>query len=650
VIPEDRNELSIASRQTQYGRTDGSAHGVRRGIVSAVAALLVILPLAVAAASGILGYLELRDALTFDVRGLHALAIRTQALRLGLDEERDVVGYATKRLPLFRESYHKAAPQLALELRELETVSIDLAVPDGPNTARAIAAVHDRWVQLVAQPLMGRPRSAADIGAALRRDPPLITTYRKQQRILGKEIRDRIIAHQRSFSGLLFRIACLFLASVAMCALGISLGAWQLIRLDRARGRAEATLHEREILFARDRSWSRSFARAVLPPSLPAVTGCRFDAVYEPGANDRHVGGDWYDAVRLVDGRVLVSIGDVAGSGVEAAVVMGAMRQIMRGIAQLHADPALMLDAADRALRLEHHDVFVTAWVGIIDLVTRELTFSSAGHPPALLTSPAGTMMELRDLALPLGLREGHQGTSTTLVLDEGSMLALYTDGLSEETHDVLVGEALVRQAVQETSRRPWLRPASEIQRRVLLNGSMDDVAILVARVNFAEAERHIRRVVFDVQDASAAREARDVVLGIVAARAFRPDERANVAVVFGELIGNVVRHVSGASEVQIAVDCGGPQTVLHVLDRGLGFRHTSLLPPDPMAESGRGLFLVSALTGEFTVAQREGGGSHARATLVGGSPQALVCSALESAERASQAGDLHNPLWAEST
>ena len=61
-----------------------------------------------------------------------------------------------------------------------------------------------------------------------------------------------------------------------------------------------------------------------------------------------------YDALRLVDGRVVFSIGDVAGSGLEAAVTMGNMRQIIRGIAQVHADPALMLDAADRALRLEH--------------------------------------------------------------------------------------------------------------------------------------------------------------------------------------------------------------------------------------------------------------------------------------------------------
>lgn len=116
------------------------------------------------------------------------------------------------------------------------------------------------------------------------------------------------------------------------------------------------------------------FQRAVLPASLPHVSGCTFDAIYEPGFGDQ-LGGDWYDAVQLADGRILLSIGDVTGSGLDAAVVVGVVRQIIRGISQLHADPMLILDAADRALSLEYPDVYVSVWVGLIDLVTRTLTY-----------------------------------------------------------------------------------------------------------------------------------------------------------------------------------------------------------------------------------------------------------------------------------
>jgi PAS domain S-box-containing protein len=79
-----------------------------------------------------------------------------------------------------------------------------------------------------------------------------------------------------------------------------------------------------------ERIWSAAFQRAVLPASLPRVRGCFLDAVYQPGLGNVRAGGDWYDAVHLLDGRILVSIGDVCGGGLEAAVVVGVARQVNR--------------------------------------------------------------------------------------------------------------------------------------------------------------------------------------------------------------------------------------------------------------------------------------------------------------------------------
>jgi serine phosphatase RsbU (regulator of sigma subunit)/anti-sigma regulatory factor (Ser/Thr protein kinase) len=601
--------------------------GAGLGIMSLIATLLAIVPLCVAVGVGCLGYSELRDALTFDVRGLHALAVRSEALRLALAQDAAIEQYATTGRPVFRQHYLSAQRPLALALRELATISSDPTITGGQASVAVLYSLYDRWSRTVAGPIAKRSRPVGEDRRTRLRDIALIGDYRSEIRKLGRAIRDHIVLHQRSFSSQLFHIAMLFLGSIAMAVLGVGLGAVQLRLLERRRQGAEAALRERELLHARDRSWSRSFARAVLPPRLPVVTGCRFDAVYEPGANDRQVGGDWYDAMQLVDGRILVSIGDVAGSGVEAAVVMGVARQIMRGIAQLHADPALMLDAADRALRLEHDDVFVTAWVGVIDLVTRRLVYASAGHPPALLAWPDGTLVELRDGALPLGVREGHQARSTRLELPDGALLVLYTDGLSEATHDVLVGETRVRAAASAIASLPWSAPAREMQRRVLAEAATDDVAILVSRFDLQETERCIRRMTCDASDMDAARALRAAFLAVLRERDFRPADYQNAELVFGELLGNVVRHADGDRRVEIAIDCGGARTVLHVFDWGPGFRHSSRLPADPYAESGRGLFIVAALTLEFTVTEREGRGSHARATLVGGSPEPLMSS-----------------------
>ena len=376
---------------------------------------------------------------------------------------------------------------------------------------------------------------------------------------------------------------------------------------------------ERERLYEHERRWSTTFQRAVLPLTLPKVAGCTFDAVYEPGLGDAQVGGDWYDAVHLMDGRILVSIGDVAGSGLEAAVVVGVARQIIRGISQLHANPTLILDATDRALCLEYPGVYVSAWVGLIDLVTRTITYASAGHPPPLLVSRDGAVRELADpSSLLIGLREGHRGQASSISIAQGDTLVLYTDGLTEAGRDVVAGNSTLREAAASIAAVPARYPANAIRRRVIPDGAPDDVALLVVRIDCREAERSIERRRFDVRDGAAAAAARTLFVESLEGHGFGADACANAELIFSELIGNVVRHAY-AEEVEVAVDHGGPYSVLHVMDRGSGFHHISRLPPDPFAENGRGLFLIAALSVDFTVSERPDGGSHARVVLRGG-------------------------------
>ncbi|MBD5607004.1 MAG: GAF domain-containing protein, partial [Candidatus Eremiobacteraeota bacterium] len=122
-------------------------------------------------------------------------------------------------------------------------------------------------------------------------------------------------------------------------------------------------------VFERERRVARSFQDAALPSRLPEVPGFAFHAIYEAGKAEALVGGDWYDAFTLGDGRIVVSIGDVAGSGLSAAVTMTGVRQAIRGAAHAAAEPSGMLDAADRALD-DPDRRFVTAFVGVIDPAT----------------------------------------------------------------------------------------------------------------------------------------------------------------------------------------------------------------------------------------------------------------------------------------
>jgi serine phosphatase RsbU (regulator of sigma subunit) len=215
---------------------------------------------------------------------------------------------------------------------------------------------------------------------------------------------------------------------------------------------------------------------------LPDVRGFAFSAIYEAGKAEALVGGDWYDAFPLVDGRIVVSIGDVAGSGLSAAVTMASVRQAIRGAAHAKADPSGMLDAADRALD-DPERRFVTAFVGVIDPATSTITYQCAGHPPPLVRIPDGSVAELESGGPPLGLRAGGDASTRTANLPAGSLLALYTDGLIESTHDILEGQARLRAALADGTVAGAENPAQLLHDLMLVDGSRDDVAILTVKI-----------------------------------------------------------------------------------------------------------------------------------------------------------------------
>jgi anti-sigma regulatory factor (Ser/Thr protein kinase) len=390
--------------------------------------------------------------------------------------------------------------------------------------------------------------------------------------------------------------------------------------LEELGRRAGLAIHKAR-LFEREHRAAESFQVASLPAALPKAPGLFLDAFYSPGRAEAQVGGDWYDALRLVDGRVVVSIGDVAGSGLQAAVTMGNMRQIIRGIAQVHADPALMLDAADRALRLEHPDKFVTAFVGVFDPITNLLTYASAGQPPPLLHRAGNGTDPLPGTGLPLGLRSNaEKSSSTTIELPPNSSLLLYTDGLTEFDREPLAGEDQLRGLFATIAEGGHAHPARMIVERMMDGGAAhDDVAVMVVRVG-APVERDARnretlqRWSVHTDDMHAVASSRHAFTEAFRAHGATLDDVAMAELVFGELVGNTVRYAPGP--IDVIVDWSGADPVLHVIDSGPGFRHISILPPDLLSESGRGLFIVSALTHDFRVAKSATRGSHARAVL----------------------------------
>lgn len=370
-------------------------------------------------------------------------------------------------------------------------------------------------------------------------------------------------------------------------------------------------------LYSREHRVADALQSASLPKDLPDVPAVEMSAIYVPGHSEAMIGGDWFDAFRLRDGRLVLSIGDVAGSGLDAAVTMSNMRQIIRGTAQVHADPVLMLNAADRALRLEEPDRFVTAFVGVLDPITRSLTYASAGHLPPYVRHPSGRLEELAFSDLPLGLRHRSTVDPRTFEVPDNAILVMYTDGLIESQRDLAGGIAALEAILRTSEFGAIDYPAEYLREQLLSGGTRDDVAILTLRFLPEElVDPLVSRWTHDPLDAKALADVRQRVRASLVEREFRPDQIEAAQLVLGELAGNVVRHAPGP--VEIVLDFTGPAAVLHVLDEGPGFERAPMLPSDVLSESGRGLYIVSEMSELFGISRRPHGGSHARAVLAG--------------------------------
>jgi phosphoserine phosphatase RsbU/P len=187
-----------------------------------------------------------------------------------------------------------------------------------------------------------------------------------------------------------------------------------------------------------DRAAAGMLERSLLPNRLPRLPGVEFAARYVP-AESRMIGGDWYDAFTLPSGELWLVTGDVAGHGLNAAVVMGRVRSALRAYALISDGPARVLELTDRKVQHFEIDTMVTAICATSKPPYNEFTVCSAGHLPPVLAVP-GRESELVDVPVgpPLGAVEGIKRASTTVTLPAGGVLVLYTDGLVERRDENL--------------------------------------------------------------------------------------------------------------------------------------------------------------------------------------------------------------------
>ncbi|GAA4506839.1 SpoIIE family protein phosphatase [Actinoallomurus oryzae] len=201
----------------------------------------------------------------------------------------------------------------------------------------------------------------------------------------------------------------------------------ELLRLaaDRAAQAAQSLRSSGE------RAAAGALQRSLVPTALPDIPGVEMAARYSPGVST--VGGDWYDVFTLPSGDLGVVMGDVAGHGLSAAVVMGRMRSALRAYALEFSDPAQVLDKLDRKMQHFEPGAIATVAYAVCHPRLEWARIASAGHWPPVLAAPGEPAVPV-DLpsGVLIGLDPDPQRMAATVKIPAGGLLCFYTDGLIE--------------------------------------------------------------------------------------------------------------------------------------------------------------------------------------------------------------------------
>jgi PAS domain S-box-containing protein len=231
--------------------------------------------------------------------------------------------------------------------------------------------------------------------------------------------------------------------------------------------------------FEAQRRVVEAFQAAFVPRPLPVVAGLELDGAYFTADEQTQVGGDWYDVVALDSRTVLISVGDVTGHGLRAAISMAKIRQAIVGAALEERDPAAILTRADRVLSVLDPAV-ATAIVAVLDTGTRVLRTALAGHPPPIVASPAMTCF-MATGGVPLGVDANAAYTTVQHELAADELIVFYTDGLIEAHRTIERDESRLLQAVRVAA--AGRLDAAGIRNAVIgETRTADDIAILTLR------------------------------------------------------------------------------------------------------------------------------------------------------------------------
>jgi serine phosphatase RsbU (regulator of sigma subunit)/anti-sigma regulatory factor (Ser/Thr protein kinase) len=369
--------------------------------------------------------------------------------------------------------------------------------------------------------------------------------------------------------------------------------------------------------------------QTLLPKELPSISGWHVDAFYRPA---RAVGGDFYDFIHLSDNRLGVIIGDVTDKGVPAALVMATCRSMLRAAALRHESPSEVLADVNEILVPEIPPaMFVTCLYGIVDTSTGDVVFANAGHNLPYLRTSNG-VLELRATGMPLGLMPGMMYEEKTHRMEDGDVMVLSSDGITEahspggemygfsrllgRVGKRTKGEDMCSDLVSDLEK--WTGPGSEQEDDITLVVVRRGVSASVAASVFSDDDRGEILASFTIPSSEgnerlAIERVAEAIspLGLATAKL----ERLKTAV--GETVMNAIEHGNENNpelEVGVEVTATLSQVRVRVTDHGGDQEIPAAATPDIEAKlageqtpRGWGLFLIGQMVDEVHRSRENG-------------------------------------------
>lgn len=341
------------------------------------------------------------------------------------------------------------------------------------------------------------------------------------------------------------------------------LGSDDVALLERVVARAAIAYHA-AVLAERAPNVTSGLQRALLPGTLPAIEGLTLSVAYAPAAREDRAGGDWYDAMTLPDGRVLLSIGDVAGGGLEAAVAMSVLRTAIRTAVREDPRPGAVLAAANGVLLHEPLARRATALVAIVEPLSLDVTMASAGHAAPLIAGPHGEITHPPVTGEPLGAAAGAKYEEVEFRLEPGSSMLLYTDGAGGNVEAALRACAGAGDDLSGAVYRALFGD----------DAPLDDVAMLAVRAS-ATLDRLDLTLPAQPENAVRARTAIARFLN----GAGMAERIGDLLVAAGEAIGNAIEHAyhGGSGAVRVRGRATSDAVTVEIRDFGTWHSDTAV-------------------------------------------------------------------------